>query len=93
MNATISQPGFPFWPPGQPRLYREFPSYLPIPPHYTLLNRFQRTIFLCLGPMKPTVAVFAVLLVHIGMQVAMLVPALCLTYVIGLAILGRAKYG
>jgi fucose permease len=29
---------------------------------------------------------------HVGMRVAMLVPALCLTYVIGLAILGRAKY-
>ena len=29
---------------------------------------------------------------HLGMRVAMLVPALCLTYVIGLAIFGRAKY-
>jgi len=29
---------------------------------------------------------------HIGMRVAMLVPAICLTYVIGLAMFGRAKY-
>jgi FHS family L-fucose permease-like MFS transporter len=29
---------------------------------------------------------------HIGMRVAMLVPAVCLTYVIGLAMFGRAKY-
>ncbi len=29
---------------------------------------------------------------HIGMRVAMLVPAICLTYVIGLAIFGKAKY-
>jgi fucose permease len=29
---------------------------------------------------------------HIGMRVAMLVPALCLTYVIGLAMFGRAKF-
>ena len=29
---------------------------------------------------------------HIGMRVAMMVPVVCLTYVIGLAMLGRAKY-
>jgi fucose permease len=29
---------------------------------------------------------------HVGMRVAMLVPAVCLTYVIGLAIFGKAKY-
>ncbi len=29
---------------------------------------------------------------HIGMRVAMMVPAVCLTYVIGLAMFGRAKY-
>jgi fucose permease len=29
---------------------------------------------------------------HIGMRTAMLIPALCLTYVVGLAMLGRAKY-
>ena len=29
---------------------------------------------------------------HIGMRVAMLVPAVCLTYVIGLVMLGRANY-
>jgi FHS family L-fucose permease-like MFS transporter len=29
---------------------------------------------------------------HIGMRVAMLVPAVCLTYVIGLVMFGKAKY-
>jgi FHS family L-fucose permease-like MFS transporter len=29
---------------------------------------------------------------HIGLRTAMLIPALCLTYVVGLAMLGRAKY-
>jgi fucose permease len=29
---------------------------------------------------------------HIGMRTAMMIPALCLTYVVGLAMLGRAKY-
>ena len=29
---------------------------------------------------------------HVGMRIAMLVPAICLTYVIGLTMFGRAKY-
>jgi fucose permease len=29
---------------------------------------------------------------HVGMRTAMLIPAVCLTYVAGLAMLGRAKY-